>query len=234
MWISAGFSSLQADGPQVLAGHWSEFTSVPRHVSLINRVACFIKAWKLRDVPGGPVVKNQCLYCEGALSLAVRKLKSHMPCSVAKKNKIIQAEKTTEQQRESSRKTVVKIFCNKSQKWYPSTPQYWSAASDFRGEDYTRPWILKQEATLEDLDPGCLARNRRAQDPTDDSTITPMLWELRSPTAPPTATTITAKWSSIPTNFQCPTSASIDKPYLEFSFQGSLEEFSAACNSERK
>ena len=57
-----------------------------------------------------------------------------------KKKKIIQAAKTTEQQRESSRKTaVVKIFCNKSQKWYPSTLQYWSAASDFRGEDYTRP-----------------------------------------------------------------------------------------------
>ena len=74
-----------------------------------------------------------------ALFLVIRKLKSYMPCNVAKK-KIIQAEKTTEQQRESSRKTaVVKIFCNKSQKWYPSTLQYWSAASDFRGEDYTRP-----------------------------------------------------------------------------------------------
>lgn len=102
-----------------------------------------------------------------------------MPCNVAKK-KIIQAEKTTEQQRESSRKTaVVKIFCNKSQKWYPSTLQYWSAASDFRGEDYTRPWILKQEATLEDLDPGCLARNPGAQAPNDDAKITPMLWELQ-------------------------------------------------------
>ena len=56
-----------------------------------------------------------------------------------KKKKIIQAEKTTEQQRETSRKTIVKIFCSKSQKWYPSTLQYWSAASDFRGEDYTRP-----------------------------------------------------------------------------------------------
>ena len=151
-----------------------------------------------------------------------------------KKKKIIQAEKTTEQQRVTSRKTIVKIFCSKSQKWYPSTLQYWSAASDFRGEDYTRPWILKQEATLEDLDPGGLVRNPGIQAPTDGARITPMLWDLQSPMAPPTATTITAKWSSIPTTFQSPTHAQIDKPYLEPTYQRSLEEFSAACNSEER
>lgn len=156
-----------------------------------------------------------------------------------KKNK--KSCKLRRQQRESSSKTVVKIFCNKSQKWYPSTMQYFICQQQvtleekiIQGHEYQEERII--EGHFGGYCSQLLRRNPGAPAPTDDAGTTPQCYWSSShpchhPLLPPSQPN---EWSSVPTTFQSPTSASIDKPYLESSYQGSLEKFPAACNSEER